>query len=68
MAEASDIVKQYNKLQSHLKNADIHTREFLILLKDLTHLRHEIDRVCVHLWEGIAPYTYHCLDCGIQKD
>ncbi len=68
MTDVADLVKRYDELSASLNTLDIHSREFVVTLKICAELRYQIDKSCVHIWEGIAPYTYRCLDCGIVKD
>ena len=68
MTDVADLVKRYDELNSELSKMDIHSREFVVTLKICAELRYQIDKSCIHIWEGIAPYTYRCLDCGIVKD
>lgn len=66
--DIEQLVKRYQELNISLKDLDVHSREFVLTLKICSELRYQIDKNCIHRWEGIAPYTYKCLDCGIVKD
>ena len=66
--EVRQLVKRYEELNDSLNNIDIHSREFVLTLKICAELRYQIDMNCAHNWEGFAPYSYKCLDCGIVKD
>ena len=68
MTDVAYLVKRYNELNSELSKLDIHSREFVVTLKICADLRYQINKNCIHNYEGIAPYTYQCLDCGIVKD
>ena len=66
--DVEQLVKRYEELNASLKDLDVHSREFVLTLKICAELRYQIDMKCVHNWEGFAPYSYKCLDCGIVKD
>ncbi len=66
--DVEQLVKRYDELTASLNKLDIHSREFVLTLKICSELRYQINKNCVHRWEGFAPYTYKCLDCGIVKD
>ena len=67
MADVKDLVKRYYELESSLKDLEIHSREFVVTLKIISELRYQIDKSCVHIWEGKAPNHHICMDCGIDK-
>ena len=68
MTDVIGLVNRYRQMNLLLRDIDIHSREFVVTLKICSELRYQIDKLCVHRWEGVAPYTYKCLDCGIDKD
>lgn len=67
MEDVQELGKRYWELSRQIKDFEIHSREFIVNLRVLSHLRERLDSLCDHDWRYAVVNHAICLHCGLDK-